>query len=246
VPVESFTPTEGTRAHNRARVLINLHGGSYIIGGRWGGQVESIPIAAVGGIRVGSVDYRMAPEHRFPAASQDAAKVYRALLREYRAENIGIYGCSAGGLLTAQLVAWLQKEGLPRPGAIGMFCRGALRYERGDSNYFMTDAGRPAGGRVSYHSPADRNDPLAFPGIDARVMAQFPPTLLITGTRDQAMSSVVSTHAQLVRLGVYADLHVWEGLGHAFFFDPDLPESREVYGVVARFFDKRLGAPASQ
>jgi epsilon-lactone hydrolase len=244
VPVESFTPTAGVSVHNRERVLINLHGGAYIIGGRWGGQVESIPIAAVGGIRVVSVDYRMAPEHRFPAASEDAATVYRALLREYRAENIGIYGCSAGGLLTAQLVAWLQKEGLPRPGAIGMFCRGALMYERGDSNYFVKDAGPPVGLTVSYHSPADRNNPLAFPGIDPRVMAKFPPSLLITGTRDPAMSSVVSTHAQLVRLGVHADLHVWEGLGHAFFFDPELPESREVYGVVARFFDERLGASA--
>jgi epsilon-lactone hydrolase len=96
--------------------LINLHEGGFVFGGRWGGQIESIPIAAVGKFKVMSVDYRMAPEHRFPAASGDVAAVYRELLNTYQPKNIGIYGCSACGLLTAQAVAWLQKEGLPPPG----------------------------------------------------------------------------------------------------------------------------------
>ena len=63
----------------------------------------------------------------FPAASEDIAAAYRALLKDHRPENIGLYGCSAGGTLAAQAVAWLQKEGLPRPGAIAMICsqRGA-------------------------------------------------------------------------------------------------------------------------
>jgi len=62
--------------------------------------------------------------------------------------------------------------------------------------------------------------------------------LAITGSRDSAMSGAIHTHAQLVKLGVEADLHVWEGLGHGFFYDPSLPESRDAYEVIARFFDR--------
>jgi len=72
-------------------------------------------------------------------------------------------------------------------------------------------------------------------------MSKFPPSLLVAATRDKALSSVVYTHSLLVAQGVEAELHVWEGLGHAFFYDPDLPQSREVYAVVIKFFDTHLG-----
>jgi len=250
VATEILTPHDGIPAANRDRVLINLHGGSFMYGGRWGGQVESIPIAALGKIKIVSVDYRMAPEHRFPAASEDVAAVYKALLADYRPEHIGIYGCSAGGFITAQAVVWLQKAALPLPGAIGLFCAGALPSGGGDSEHLwaaisgarsVTSDQQQAAKKLSYFSDADLKDPLAFPGLDPRVLGRFPDTLLITSTRDFLLSSVVETHAELVKLGVQVELHVWEGLDHAFFFEPDLPESREVYDVIVRFFAAHLG-----
>ena len=51
---------------------------------------------------------------------------------------------------------------------------------------------------------------------------------------------MVSTHSQLVKLGVEADLHLWEGVEHVFIWDPELPESREAYDVIVRFFDEHL------
>jgi acetyl esterase/lipase len=72
-------------------------------------------------------------------------------------------------------------------------------------------------------------------------MSKFPPTLLITATRDIALSSTVYTHSVLVEHGVDAQLHVWEGLGHVFFNSPDLPESHQAYSVIAKFFDAHLG-----
>jgi acetyl esterase/lipase len=56
------------------------------------------------------------------------------------------------------------------------------------------------------------------------------------------LSSVVHTHAVLVKHGVEADRHVWEGMGHAFLLDSDHPQSVEAYGVITRFFDRHLGA----
>lgn len=250
VATEVFTPIEGVPVNNRQRVLINLHGGAFMWGGPdsgRAGQVESIPIAAVGKFKVVSVDYRMAPEHRFPAASEDVAQVYKALLTAYAPENIGLYGCSAGGFLTAQAVAWFQKKNLPTPGAIGIFCAGAFP-SSGDSEQLgaaltgiHSSTSAASSKSIYYLAEKDLKDPLAFPGLDSNVMARFPDSLLITSTRDFNMSSAVMTHAQLVKLGVKADLHVWEGLSHGFLYEPGLPESREAYEVITRFFNGHLG-----
>jgi len=68
-----------------------------------------------------------------------------------------------------------------------------------------------------------------------------PPTQLFSGTRDFALSGVLASHQRLTKLLAPADLHVWEGLGHASFaFNPRLPESDEVHQVMVRFFDSHL------
>jgi acetyl esterase/lipase len=73
------------------------------------------------------------------------------------------------------------------------------------------------------------------------VLAAFPPTLVITGSRDFEMSAATYTHRRLLAAGVAAELIVWDGLGHGFFYDVDLPESRECFDSVSRFFQARLG-----
>jgi len=174
------------------------------------------------------------------------AAVYVELLKTYEGADIGIFGCSAGGLLTAQAVAWLQKEKVPLPGGVGMFCAGAGYWTEGDTGYIGREV---IGDTVIWGTSGDNpyfkntspNDPLAFPVRSPSIMAKFPPSLLIATTRDPALSSVVQTHAVLVNQGVEAELHIWDGLGHAFFYNPDLPESREVYDLTVRFFDKHLG-----
>ena len=93
----------------------------------------------------------------------------------------------------------------------------------------------------TYLKNTERSNPLAFPGCSEEILAKFSPTLLITGTRDFGLSDVVYTHSQLTRLGIEAELHVWEGMDHAFFYNPKLPESHEAKNVIVRFFDKHLG-----
>ncbi len=98
------------------KVLINFHGGGFFIdNGGIGGRLETMPMAGLGGYRVVTVDYRQAPEARYPAATDDALAVYRELLKQYGAANIGVYGSSAGGMLAGQLIARLQAEGLALP-----------------------------------------------------------------------------------------------------------------------------------
>ena len=252
-----YTPKDGISAANRNRVLINLHGGGF--SGCWPGcaELESMPVASLGKIRVISLDYREGPSYKFPAASEDVAAVYKQLLKDHKPQNIGIFGCSAGGMLTAMSVAWFAKHDLPMPGAVGIFCAGAGSPTGagfgGDAAYTASPLGEgramPAstqgrggrGGGLGYLEGTDPKDPLVAPINSPAILGKFPPTLIITGTRGFEMSGAVYTHAQLVKAGVDAELHVWDGMFHGFFYNPDVPESRESYDVMVKFFDRHLG-----
>lgn len=240
VYTEVFTPLDGVSEKNKDRVLINLHGGSFIGGERSGSHLESLPICSVGKIKVVSIDYRMAPEHQFPAGSDDVLSVYKDLLGSYKAEKIGIYGSSAGGLLTAQSLARFQTEGLPAPGGAAMLACGAYYWLDGDSGT-TASLGENLYSSDLYFKGVEANNPLAFPGHSADFIRNFPPSLMIASTGDFALSSVIQTHSQLKRQGVETDLHIWEGLDHVFYFCADLVESLEVYEVVTEFFDGHLG-----
>jgi len=243
VYTEVIAPEAGVPPKNKKRVLINLHAGGFTFGARLCGQIESIPIASLGGYEVFSVDYRLAPEHRYPAAVDDVVAVYKELLNTHDAGDIGVFGYSAGGLLAAQCIAKMQKESLPLPGALVLLFGGAIFWGKGDSSRW----GPAISGRTLtsweqhlYFQDADADDPLVFPLLSAEILSRFPPSLLISASRDFALSSVVHTHSRLVNLGVPAQLHVWEGVGHAFSHDFRLPQSPELYAVVLRFFDAQL------
>lgn len=252
VPVETFTPPE--RKSDR-RVLINLHGGGFCMGAIHGGRVEAIPVAALGGVEVVSVDYRQGYQHRYPAATEDVVAVYRALLETRSPKEIGIYGGSAGGRLTAQAVAWIIDKGLPVPAAAGVFGSGGGG--SGDGAYFgkigvaepappidLPDEILPAQFRSSefgYFAGVPANDPLATPlNAPASLLAQFPPTLLLTATRAFDLSPAILLHRALIRAGADAELHVFDGFGHCFYYNAFLPEGRDAYDTIIRFFDRHM------
>lgn len=247
VQTDVVVPKNGISKKNRSRVLINLHGGGFQVAAQSGGQVESIPIAGLGRIKVITPDYRQGPEHKFPAASEDVATVYQELLKQYQPKNIGIYGCSAGGMLTAEALAWFQTHRLPSPGAAGIFGAGAVAAQVGDSGYIgnllsgEAPTPLPASILSAYFGNRDMKDPLVSPVYAPSILAQFPPTLVLAGSRDPLLSGALYTHSQLVKAGAEADLHVWEGMRHCFFFWPDPPESHEAWSVIVRFFDRHLG-----
>ena len=147
--------------------------------------------------------------------------------------------------------AWFQTHGLPRPGAIGIYSAGATQ-NGGDAAFTAAPIGEampppgppgqePRRGRSGYLSGADRHDPPVSAASSDEVLSRFPPSQIITGTRHFDLSAAVYTHTRLVKLGVPADLHVWEGLFHFFFLNPDVPESRDAYDVMVKFFDEHLG-----
>jgi monoterpene epsilon-lactone hydrolase len=249
VEVLDVTPVGG--GHDPDRVLINLHGGAFTVG--WDGiaRLEATPIAALGNYRVVSVNYRMAPEHRHPAGVEDVAAVYAELLQSYAPGRIGIFGGSAGGALTAQAAAWLPAHGLPQAGAVGIFGAGGVPFGAGESAYVAgyidgsfppppADDSTPIDITRGYFAAIDARDPSAWPAYHLDVMAKFPPTLIITGTRAMDLSPAIFTNSQLLKAGVRSTLIVGEGMGHCYHYNLSMPEGRDACDAIVSFFREHL------
>lgn len=245
VRTDIITPLEIPEA-NRGRVLINLHGGGF--NSDSGSLIEGVPISNLAKIKVVSVYYRLAPENPFPAAVEDVVAVYKELLKEYKPQNIGIFGTSAGGILTAEATVKLKQSGIPLPGALGLFTMMADFANPGDSVSLFTLNGFPGnlepahtGKRPpnEYASNTDPKDPELSPlYADLHGM---PPSLCVTSTRDLLLSGTTIFHRALLRAGNDSQLVVYEALPHAFWYHFQLPETRETLELMAKFFDEKLG-----
>jgi monoterpene epsilon-lactone hydrolase len=242
VRTDIITPLMGGSTN---RVLINLHGGGF--NSDSGSLIEGIPISNLAKITVVSVYYRLAPENPFPAAVDDVVAVYKELLKTYHAPNIGIFGTSAGAILTCEVAVKLKRLGLPLPAALGVFSGLADFSRPGDARQLFTLNGFP--GRMEpvdpnhlpddqYVGKTDRKDPVLSP-IFAD-LHEMPPTLLVTSTRDLLLSDTALLHLAMLRAGDDAQLVVFEALPHAFWYHFQLPETKEALELMAKFFDQKL------
>lgn len=245
VPVRIVTPLS-IPANKRDRVLINVHGGGFVVDS--GSLTETIPIANLTQTKVIAVLYRLAPEHPFPAAVDDAVAVYRELLKTHRPENMALYGTSAGAILTGEIAVKLRQLHLPLPAALGIFSGLGDFSKQGDSRAIFALNGlsgylAPPSASIPEHAyvrSTDPKNPVLSP-IYANVRG-FPPTLFITSERDMLLSGTINLHRAFLRAGVNARLIVFDGLPHAFWNNVHLPESKEAITFMARFFDQHVGS----
>jgi len=244
VRTDVITPLDMPEA-NRACVLINLHGGGF--NSDSGSLIEGVPISRLAKMKVVSVYYRLAPENPFPAAVDDVVAVYRELLKDHKPQNIGIFGTSAGGILAAEVAVKLKQSGLPLPAALGLFSILADFSQPGDSQNMFALNGLPGdlsvhftGKRLSdeYAPNTDPRDPLLSPMYAD--LHGFPPSLLVTSTRDLLLSNTTIFHRALLRAGNDSELVVYEALPHAFWYHFQFPETHEALERMANFFDKRV------
>jgi acetyl esterase/lipase len=242
IPVRRVTPLH-VPAANAGKVLLDLHGGGFDSDS--GSYTETIPIAYYGRVPVVAALYRLAPEHPFPAAVEDAVAVYRELLKTYKPEQIAIYGTSAGAILTGEVAVRLKQLSLPEPAALGIFSGFGDFAREGDSVHlyglrgFTGYLASPGDEKpLSYVSGADLKDPVLSP-IYADLKG-MPPTLFVTSGRDLLLSGTIDLHRAFLRAGDDARLMVFDGLPHAFWYDPALPESMEANKAMAKFLAGHL------
>jgi acetyl esterase/lipase len=236
VPIHWIEPAGGGRPD---RLLINLHGGGFVVDS--GSLNETVPIAALTGITIAAVLYRLAPEHPFPAAVDDALAVYRDALEFRAASDIAIFGTSAGAVLSIQLLARLKAEGLPLPAAAGIFSGAGDLSRAGDIEGYLPPL---PGGRTSievlapYVGSAEPRDQLLSPQFGD--LSGLPPILLMTSTRDQLLSHTAMLDLALRKAGVETDLMVYEGMPHAFWAGIECPETEDALQAQADFLQRKL------
>ncbi len=249
VAVRMLTP-KTVDADKKDKIIYFIHGGGYVLGGGPAGTTEGALMASFGHYKVAAVDYRLAPEHPYPAAIDDAFAVYGELVKKYGADNIAVLGTSTGGAMTLILALQAIESGVPLPAALMSGTPWSDIDKIGDS-YAVNDGVDnvlgtydyllKAAARV-YAGGADLKDPLLSP-VYAKdeELAQFPPTLLFSGTRDLFLSNTARMHKRLRVNGAKAELLVYEALSHAqYYLVPEAPETAEHYKLLGMFLDEYL------
>jgi monoterpene epsilon-lactone hydrolase len=236
VPVFVVSP-EGVAEGDGAPIYLDIHGGSLVMGSGKACEVMARRMAAQVQMQTWSVDYRMPPDHPYPAALNDVLAVYGGLLAVRAPEQIVVGGGSAGGNLAAALVLRARDEGLPLPAALVLLTPEADLTESGDS--FQTNLGIDcvltqslADSIALYAGDHDLRHPYLSP-LFGDLTSPFPPTFLQAGTRDLFLSNTVRMHRKLRAGGVDAQLHVFEAMPHGGFFGA--PEDDELTEELRRF-----------
>jgi acetyl esterase/lipase len=232
VPVVRASPLRCN--FGREKVLLEIHGGALIYMGGELVKPAAMKRAIETGCEVVSVDYRMPPDHPFPAALDDCLTVYKELQRQFGTGNIIVAGGSAGGNLAAALMLRARENGLAMPAALVLISPEVDLTESGDtfSTLFGIDRmGLHTAVNLLYANGQPLDDPLLSPLFGD--LSGFPPTLLQSGTRDLFLSNTVRMHRALRSASVEADLHVWEAMPHGGFFGA--PEDEEVNAEIRRF-----------
>lgn len=239
-PVRGVWVTGRDATHDQG-VLLYLHGGGFVFGSRRTHKHLAAAVSAAAGRPALLLDYRRAPEHPFPAAADDALAGYRWLLAQgYPPEKITVIGDSAGGHLTAGLLADLSRRRLPMPAAAVMF------------SPFLDLAGLELDDR-----DAARRDPFVPPkrarecgrtyagehALDHRrlnVLAankrRWPPVLIQVGDTECLLGDSERMAESIRAAGGQCELQVWPGQVHVFpAFYPVIPEGRAAIRYVGEF-----------
>jgi len=163
-------------------------------------------------------------------------------------QDIGVFGSSAGGALTLEVMLRAKQARLPMPGAIAVGTPMADETEHGDTmqtnamvdNVLVSPSGFCDAAAHFYAHGHDMTDPMISP-LNGDLHG-FPPTILMSGTRDVLLSDTVRTHQKLLKSGVQAELLVFEAMSHAqYMFDDKIPEDRQAFTEIGAFFDRHLG-----
>ncbi len=218
VPVQVATPQDDLHP---GAIYLDVHGGGFLC---FGGEVCRAfgrLLSARLGISVCSPDYRMPPDHPFPAGLNDNMAVYTHLLQRFPADKIIVGGQSTGGNLALALVLQAQSMGLELPAGLVLLTPHIDLTESGDSFQILRgiDPGLP-------YTLASHNQlyagvmPLSCPEVSplfAEFGASLPATFLQAGTRDLLLSNAVRLHRRMRKSGVDVDFQLYEAMPHGGF-----------------------------
>ena len=221
VPLSSPTDTRGD-------YVICIHGGAFIVGQAV--DLPTVQLAHALGCPVFSIEYSLAPEHPYPRAIEECLAAYEAIVSA-QGSRFSLAGLSAGGGLALALMQRVRRSKLSLPRVLCLLAPWAELQRLGDSSFanegrdsLIRWKGQLDKAAKAYAGKASLSEPEISP-LQARDFNGFPPTMIISGTRDPLLSQAVQLYWKLRRDDVPVELRVWEGMWHAFFNEPDLPEA---------------------
>ena len=230
------------------RALLYLHGGGYCIGSINTHRTLAADLSRAAGVRVLVIDYRIAPEHPFPAAVDDAVAAYRFLLDAgYDRRRLAIAGDSAGGGLTAATLLALREQDVPLPACAALLSPWLDLSQSGDSMrrcaeldpMVQRDGLQRMADAYLAGKPADT--PLASPLFaDLR---HLPPLLIHVGSAETLLDDSTRFAARAKDAGVDVTLEVWDEMIHVWhIFAGMVPESDQAVARIAEFLNGHLAA----
>ncbi|MBO8415707.1 MAG: alpha/beta hydrolase [Proteobacteria bacterium] len=237
-------------------LILYVHGGGFVLGTGIDGIPGGICAAGACGLNTVCVDYRLAPEHVYPAALQDCLQIYQALLKIHDASKIVLYGTSSGAALCLSLGLYCRDHGIALPGLILAGSPWADLTKTGDSYYthaFVDNevvdySGWLSSAALAYAGDHDLKDPYISPVYGD--FTGFCPVVLFSGTRDLFLSCSARLQAKLLQAHVPNNLVLYEGQSHAqYSSNPDIPEHGVHCANLAIYVDRYLGlngTPAEQ
>jgi acetyl esterase/lipase len=230
-----------------SRVVLYLHGGGYIIGSPRTHRPMMAVLSQAAGARVLGLDYRLAPEHPFPAPVEDSVSAYRWLLNEgYDPSMIAVAGDSAGGGLTVSALVQFRYLGMPMAGAAVCISPWVDMEGLGESMDTRAEAD-PMVGKESlmvsaktYLGGADPRAPLAAPlYADLRGL---PPILIQVGDSEVLLDDSTRLAGVAREAGVDVQMDVWDDMIHVWhLFAPILPEGNQAIQKAGEFIRKHTG-----
>ncbi|WP_431039363.1 alpha/beta hydrolase [Streptomyces sp. P6-2-1] len=244
LPALRVDPADGPRG---AATILYLHGGSWLMGSPETALSLTGALVSATGLRAYSLDYRLAPEHPFPAAIEDTVTAYRALLDAGTEPGAIVFaGDSAGGGLTVTGCFAARDAGLPLPAALLAFSpgldaagTGASRRSRAAADPFLTHEGLQANS-VLYRAGADPDQPLLSPAVHGDLTG-FPPMLLQSGTHEILLDDATRLASRAREAGVDVVLDVVADVPHVFqAFRGELDEADEALERAALFVRQRV------
>jgi monoterpene epsilon-lactone hydrolase len=222
------------------RCMLYAYGGGYVSGSTHEDQIIAVPLARLAGVRIVMPEYRLSPEHPYPAPQQDMRRVYAALLEHYDAARLIVGGESAGSNQALGLMHYARDRGLALPRCAVLLSPWCDLANQGDSHIF-NDGRDPTldntwvDRAAAWHAG---DTALDDPGLSPLHgdMSGLPPCIITTGSRDLLMSQCLRLAARLRAAGVECDLRVWDGLWHVFEFYP-IPEAQRSLAEIAAFIE---------
>lgn len=231
--------TRPARGWEKRRVILYCHGGGYTSGNLGYSRPLAAKLAEVTGYEVFCFEYRLAPEHPFPAATDDAVKAWDYLMYlGYGARDVVVAGDSAGGNLALVLCHRLQATGRRLPGRLilmspwtDMTASGRSYQERVEYDPVLTMQYIRAV-RAAYARDQDLSDPLLSPLFGD--LSHFPPVLIQVGSNEILYSDSVRLRDRLIRVGVPCRLEVWKDMWHVFQMFP-MRQADQAMERIGRF-----------